>query len=139
MHAITRRFTDVRLLAGAAAVLTLLGGCIIPGVNDATDEGGTDTAARAALIVAPQRIAPLAEKNLPSGVLGLTWSAVPGATEYDIYFGLDSNPPLLTTVTSTSYTVYSLPTCQTHYWRIVARSDTQSISSTTWKFETRCP
>jgi hypothetical protein len=139
MYALMRRFADVRLVAAAAMMLGLAAGCIIPGVNDATDEGGTDTAGRAQLLIAPQRIAPVAEKDLPTAVLGLTWSAVTGATQYDVYFGADPNPPLLASVTTTSYNLFRLPECETQYWRVVARTGTQSISSPTWKFQTRCP
>lgn len=139
MYAYLRRWADVRMLTAAIMTLALAGGCIIPGINDGSDEGDANTAARAQLLVAPQRIAPLADKDLPTAVLGLTWSAVTGATEYDVYFGSDPNPPLLATVTTTSYNLFRLSECSTQYWRIVARNGTQSISSPTWKFETRCP
>jgi len=138
MYALNRLFKGTRVLTVLAASLALGGGCIIPGINDATDEGTID-AARTEVFVAPQRLAPLAEENLPSGFLGLAWTAVPGATEYDVYFGVDSNPPLAASVTQTSLDMIDLPVCTTHYWRVVARSDTQSISSPTWKFKTLCP
>ena len=63
----------------------------------------------------------------------------PGRMEYDLYFGVDPNPPLVASLAQTSQDMIDLPVCTTHYWRVVARNDTQSISSPTWKFKTRCP
>lgn len=139
MYARTRRSQSIRVLFALAGSLALGGGCIIPGINDATDDGTTDQAARTEVFVAPQRLAPLAEENLPSAFVGLAWTAVPGAMEYDLYFGVDPNPPLVASLAQTSQDMIDLPVCTTHYWRVVARNDTQSISSPTWKFKTRCP
>jgi len=139
MHAVSGVFKDPRTFAWLAAALVLSGGCVIPGLNDIADNAAADAVAGEQTLLAPQRISPLADENLPNVLVGLAWSNVPGASEYDVYFGLDPNPPLLVTVTGTNYEVRDLPVCTVHYWRVVARSDTQSVSSPTWTFKTRCP
>ncbi|SCY99116.1 Putative metal-binding motif-containing protein, partial [Flavobacterium caeni] len=54
----------------------------------------------------------------------LTWTAATGVpTSYDVYFGTSSTPPLVATVTGTSYTPVAplLPTT-TYYWQIVPKN-----------------
>jgi hypothetical protein len=136
MYALSRLFRGTQTLTVLSALLLLSGGCLIPGVNDATDNGATD---EAAIFVAPARLAPLAEEDVPNGFVGLAWTPVPGATEYDVFFGVDPNPPLVATVTAPGHDLIDLPACTTHYWRVVVRSETQSLSSPTWTFKTICP
>ncbi len=139
MCALDSLFRGTRTLTVLTASLLLSGGCLIPGINDATGNGGTDGAAETEIFIAPQRLAPLAEENVPSGFIGLAWTAVPGATEYDVFFGVDPNPPLVATVIAAGHDLIDLPECTTHYWRVVARNETQVLSSPTWKFKTVCP
>jgi hypothetical protein len=138
MYARGRLFRGTWTLTVFIASLLLSGGCLIPGVNDTTDEGGTETA-QSGIFLAPQRLAPLSEEDVPAQFVSLAWTTVPGATEYDLFFGPDSNPPLVATVTAATQDLIDLPTCTTHYWRVVARNETQSLSSPTWKFKTGCP
>jgi hypothetical protein len=139
MDALVCRCRSAGVLTLIAAALAVGGGCIIPGINDGADEGALDGAARTDVSQAARRLAPLADDGLPSGFLSLAWTSVPGATQYDVYFGVDPNPPLVASVTVTSLDLIDLPDCATHYWRVVARSDTQAVSSPTWTFKTRCP
>jgi hypothetical protein len=139
MCAPSRSFQGTRTLTVLTASLLLSGGCLIPGINDATSGGGTEEAAQTEIFIAPERLAPLADENVPSGFIGLAWTAVPGATEYDLFFGVDPNPPLVATVTAPGHDLIDLPVCTTHYWRVVARNETQALSSPTWKFKTVCP
>ena len=139
MCSLGRLFGGTRTLTVLTASLLVSGGCLIPGVNDATDDGATDVDARTEIFIAPERLAPRAEEGVPSQFVGLAWTPVPGATEYDLFFGVDPNPPLVATVTTTSLDLIDLPACTTHYWRIVARNETQFLSSPTWKFKTVCP
>jgi hypothetical protein len=52
---------------------------------------------------------------------------------------VDPNPPLVASLVSQSHDLIDLPACTTHYWRVVARNETQALSSPTWKFKTVCP
>ncbi len=137
MHAMSRLPSGLNTLVILATTVALTGGCIIPGLGGVAGNAGNNAAGD--ILVAPQRVNPLSEDGLPTTLVSLAWSTVPGATIYDVYFGLDPNPPLVTSVSDSTYTVRDLPACTLHYWRIVARNDTQSISSPTWKFTTRCP
>ena len=139
MCAFSRLFRGTRRLTVLAASLLLSGGCVIPGINDVTAGGGTDEGVETELFIAPERLAPLAEEDVPSGFIGLAWTPVPGATEYDLFFGVDPNPPLVATVVAPGHDLIDLPECTTHYWRVVARNETQALSSPTWKFKTACP
>lgn len=124
-----------RLSACILAVAVLCGGCpplLAPGPDDTGDVG------RSASRIAPRRIAPSRDDNLPTATLTLSWTAVPNASSYSVFFGIDPNPPLMARVTNTSITVRDLPACTTHYWRVVAESDDGDISSATWGFRTRC-
>lgn len=130
-----KRTAARRLSLCGLALAALCGGCpplLAPGPD------GTDTGARSASQIAARRIAPSRTENLPTATLTLSWTAVPNAASYSVFFGIDPNPPLLARVTNTSITVRDLPSCATHYWRVVAESDDASISSATWIFRTRC-
>jgi Matrixin len=77
----------------------------------------------------------------------LRWYAVPGATNYDVYFGTSSKPPKIGTVTppagvSTAFpgTLYKAVTWKsrkTYYWKVVAKNSGGSATSATWKFTTK--
>jgi len=71
----------------------------------------------------------------------LTWYDGSGGlvTNYKVYFGTSSTPPLLTTVASsvTSYYVSSLALNTTYYWKIVATNATgDAVGCSTWSFST---
>jgi len=117
----------------------LLSGCIIPGVND-EQAGDQGAARRLPTIVAPRAVSPQPDaEDVQTAVLQLFWTATPGATAYDVHLGLDTNPPLVATVTGTSLVLRDLPECSTQYWRVVAVREDDAVSSPTWKFTTRCP
>jgi hypothetical protein len=59
----------------------------------------------------------------------LSWTAVNGATSYDIYFGTSPSPPFLANTTATSYNLPSLNPGTTYYWRVVAKNSTGSSNS----------
>ena len=68
------------------------------------------------------------------------WTNVAGAVSYDVHLGPDTNPPLVVTVTATSYVVRDLQECSQQYWRVVAtNADGQIVSSPVWSFKTTCP
>jgi hypothetical protein len=127
------------LVAVAMSLLFGYGGCLWPGTDTSTDTTDDGSTAQPLPLQPPLRIAPLAAKGVLETQVGLAWGGVPGATLYSVYFGPDTNPPLIATTTETSYPVYELAVCTMYYWRIVASNDQQAVSSTTFQFETRCP
>ena len=64
--------------------------------------------------------------------VGLGWSAVTGATSYDVYLGTT----VAATVAGTSYTASGLTAGTTYSWHVVARTASGSASSATWTFTT---
>jgi sugar lactone lactonase YvrE len=112
--------------------------------NQVSVSGGTSPATGAnsatpvigGSLAAPALVSPA---NGAMGVLlapGLTWSAASGATSYEVYFGTQSTPPMVTTTTGTSYATGTLSVDTTYYWQIVARNGSGSASSATWSFTT---
>lgn len=69
----------------------------------------------------------------------LSWSSVPGATSYDVYFGTSSNPPFKVNTTSTSYNPGTLNEDTIYYWKIVPKNSCGSASGCpVWNFTTLC-
>lgn len=62
----------------------------------------------------------------------LSWSAVNGATAYDVYLGSS----LAATVSTTSYAPAGLAAGTAYSWHVVAKTSTGSASSATWTFTT---
>lgn len=64
--------------------------------------------------------------------LTLTWAAVTGARNYDVYLGTTNPPPLVVSgVTGTSYTPSGLQPGSLYYWNVVTKAscDTTKIST----------
>lgn len=127
----------VRVFLGTA-MLALGSGCLF---TDAAlvAAGDASAARRSTFSIAPRPGSPRQQaENVPTSVL-LSWSPVPGATRYDVYLGLNTDPPLLATVNRTNYLVRDLPACAVHFWRVVATDDAgNAVSSPTQQFTTRC-
>lgn len=68
----------------------------------------------------------------------LTWNAVPGATNYDVYFGETSDPPLVASnITTTSYDYGSACTDgdKKFYWKVVPKNAQGSATGCpVWSF-----
>jgi hypothetical protein len=67
------------------------------------------------------------------------WSPVPGATQYQVYFGDNSsNLALYATVFAPAVTeaFYNLRSGTTYYWKVVALTGSSSASSAVWSFTT---
>lgn len=111
-------------------------GCVT--TDDLQPGPGADTARKSPRLTTPLRLDPLAEEDIFPEFVNLRWSAVPGATMYAVYLGIDTNPPLLATVSDTRILVRDLPYCTVHQWRVVALSEEEAVSSPTWSFKTRC-
>lgn len=85
---------------------------------------------------APVLTAPANAANNVSTTPTLSWSAVSGATGYDVYFGNSSSPALATSVTGTSWQPGTLSAGVTYYWRVVAKTASSTASSNTSSFTT---
>lgn len=69
----------------------------------------------------------------------LQWDAVQDASDYDVYFGTNTSPPLVSTQNTTQYTP-SLNFNTTYYWKIVPKNSMGSASSCpVWSFTTGAP
>ncbi|BDC49415.1 hypothetical protein F183_A17310 [Bryobacterales bacterium F-183] len=66
----------------------------------------------------------------------LTWSSASGATSYDVYFGVQSNPSFYTTTTSLTTDFSGLSAGTRYYWQVVARNSAGNTSSPVWSFTT---
>lgn len=66
----------------------------------------------------------------------LSWDAVSGATNYDIYFGTSATPPYVTNTSLTSYTP-TLAAGTTYYWKIVPKGTCGAAAGCSiWSFAT---
>ncbi|MBS1564006.1 MAG: T9SS type A sorting domain-containing protein [Bacteroidetes bacterium] len=113
-------------------------------VNDNSGGNGTGaTVDNISLIsdnigVPPNCIGTYSPANLSVGITPcnptLTWSAPAGGTpctaptQYYIYFGPSSNPPLIDSTAALSYTLGSLSNLTAYYWRVVP-ANAQGIAS----------
>ena len=92
----------------------------------------------------PRNISPKEGEVIEKQTVVLEWeSEDPEGDElrYDIYFGLDSDPPLIMSgYTGNRYEVVNLETGKTYYWKIVAKDDKGGISeSSIWNFKIKTP
>jgi hypothetical protein len=68
----------------------------------------------------------------------LHWTASSGATTYDVYLGTSSTPPLVTSITGTSYTPgAALSRRTTYFWKVVAKNTSGTVTSPVWSFTIR--
>ncbi len=130
-----RSINSLRGFSLLVAVATMAG-CLIPGINTPNEAGVQ--AQQSAGLNAAQRISPTGDREVLPAILQLSWTAVSGATAYEVYLGIDTLPPLIARVSSSSIVVRDLQSCSDQYWRVVAIVDGARISSPTWKFMTRC-
>ncbi len=67
----------------------------------------------------------------------LTWSAVEGATSYDVYLGTTAEPSLVGSVSVPAYSPGQLAPETTYYWKVVPKSACGSAEAAlTWSFTT---
>ena len=66
----------------------------------------------------------------------LTWSAVAGATSYDVYFGTSMTPSFAVNTATTSYNPGLLNGSTVYYWRVIAKNSSGTAASPVWLFTT---
>ena len=66
----------------------------------------------------------------------LTWSAVTGATSYDVAFGTSNPPPVVANTAGTTYQPSLLQPGVTYFWRIIAKNGSTSVLSSVQSFTT---
>ncbi|HLJ46993.1 MAG TPA: hypothetical protein VKU01_13340 [Bryobacteraceae bacterium] len=71
-----------------------------------------------------------------STTVSLTWSAVVGATSYDVSFGTSASAPVVTTTTNLSYSPMNLAANTTYYWAVTAKNAFGATPSAVWSFTT---
>jgi hypothetical protein len=71
-------------------------------------------------------------------VNSVSWTAVAGATSYDVYFGAGSLPGTITAnVTTNTYSTGTLSASTTYFWQVVAKNACgDAVGSATWQFTT---
>ncbi len=120
----------------------LAGGTVYYWQVVATNPGGSNASpdwSFTTQVAAPSLVSPVNGAIGVSATPTLTWSASTGATSYDVYFGTQAAPPLVTNTTGTSYTPGTLSPGALYFWRVVARGSGGASASTTWSFTTPGP
>ncbi|MFY7707233.1 MAG: MopE-related protein [Flavobacteriales bacterium] len=71
-------------------------------------------------------------------VNSVSWTAVAGATSYDVYFGAGSLPGSVTSnVATNTYSTGTLSASTTYFWQVVAKNACgDAVGSATWQFTT---
>jgi hypothetical protein len=122
----TTYYWKVVAIAGSSSASSAVWSFTTPG-------GGSQT------LSAPTVVWPLNGSTSDATTLDIQWSAVSGATQYQVYFGSSStSPPLYTTVSAPAVTaaLYNLAAGATYYWKVVATAGSSSTSSAVWSFTT---
>ena len=70
---------------------------------------------------------------------GLDWDDSTGAISYDVYFGTNSPPPYVGSVTASHYDPGALEESTVYYWKISAKNDCGETFGLEWQFKTIGP
>ena len=134
---------STRVVAALLGAATLwLSGCLFGPFSPPANTTGASSASQTRGLnqVALRQVSPLNSQDVFPDFVQLAWTAVPGATSYDVYLGLDGTAPLVANVKDTTYQARDLLPCTAHFWRIVAMNDNGDfVSGPFWSFKTRCP
>ncbi|MFH1228626.1 MAG: putative Ig domain-containing protein [Planctomycetota bacterium] len=66
----------------------------------------------------------------------LSWTAITGATSYDVYFGITTPPAYVTNTAVTSYNPGVLSNNIIYYWRIDSKNSGGTTTGIVWNFQT---
>jgi hypothetical protein len=69
----------------------------------------------------------------------LSWTADPGATSHDVYFGTSSPPPFIQNQAATTFDPGTMAYSTTYYWRIDEVGAYGTITGAVWSFRTKGP
>jgi RHS repeat-associated protein len=142
---VTTSTTDVTVNARVKFSMNMLNHLPMNGYMHVVDAGNmaagwtqlTSNSLIAVPPAAPSLIGPVNGSSNRPVSLSLSWAQSPGAAAYDVYLGTTSPPPLVATVTATSYTPPALTAGVAYFWCIVARNSAgPSAPSPTWFFQT---
>ncbi len=106
----------------------------------AKNASSSATSATYSFTVAPAGVTAPVLSSPANGATGvsttpaLVWNAAANATSYDLYLGTAVSPPLLGTLSGTSYQPGSLTAGSKYYWRVVAKNAAGSATSATYSF-----
>ena len=93
-----------------------------------------------AAATAPASFALLSPANNATGVTGnpvLAWSAVSGASTYDVYISTAPSPGLAGSIKGTSAQVMGTRANTVYYWKVIAHVGSSTVSSDVWSFKTK--
>jgi sugar lactone lactonase YvrE len=105
----------------------------------AKNTGGSNTSATWSFttqVAAPVPVSPVNGAATVSLAPPLVWNPSAGASSYDVYFGTQAWPPLVTNTTATGYTPGALIGGELYFWRVVAKDSATSASSPVSSFTT---
>jgi uncharacterized protein (TIGR03437 family) len=85
---------------------------------------------------APVLAAPLGDATNVSASVALSWSSVPFATSYDVYFGTSPSPPFWGNVAGLQCVPGALATNTKYYWMVAARNGSGATASPVSSFTT---
>ena len=135
------------LPAGGTTILTVSGAVSLLASGSVTSSatlafGGQVTApisATAAVVTTrPQAVTPISPApgaTLVSATSSLSWTAAAGANAYAVHFGTSTPPPVIASVSSTTYALVMAPNT-TYYWSVTAVNALGSTPSPVWSFTT---
>ncbi len=115
-----------------------------PVTNQASVTGGGSAGASASDVTTIETVLPpgvvsvVSPSVLATGVPvngSLTWAPSPGATSYNVYFGISASP-LVATTSGTSYTPPTMKNNTTYFWSVTAINAAGSMSSAVFSFTT---
>ena len=127
-------FNPPQMTAGTTyswKVVAKKGGC---SVSSSCATFTTAAATASCPATAPSLSAPANNSTVAAGAINLSWSAVPNATSYDVYAGIDGSTPTRQTTTANTSFALNVTAGRNVTWYVLARAancpEKQSASAT---------
>ncbi|MFH1228241.1 MAG: hypothetical protein V1701_10115 [Planctomycetota bacterium] len=121
------------LTISAVLMLGYGGACGLDLSTNNDDSSGSSNVPLPALVTAP---VPNSGANNVLVNAQLSWAAVGDATSYDVYFGTNNPPPLVTNAAGTTYNPGALSYSAAYYWRINSKNSAGATTGNLWSFST---